>query len=43
MSESKSGQTPKISRREMLRLTALTGLGLVAAGCVVPTPAAPEA
>ncbi|GAB4527112.1 MAG: hypothetical protein Kow0063_02090 [Anaerolineae bacterium] len=41
MSESKFGPTSKMSRREMLRLTALTGLGLVAAGCVAPTPAAP--
>lgn len=33
----KSEQSRKISRREMLRMTALTGLGLVAAGCTVTT------
>jgi ABC-type glycerol-3-phosphate transport system substrate-binding protein len=43
MAEKQSDRSLKMSRREMLRLTALTGLGLVAAGCVVPTPAAPEA
>jgi ABC-type glycerol-3-phosphate transport system substrate-binding protein len=43
MADKQSDRSLKMSRREMLRLTALTGLGLVAAGCVVPTPAAPEA
>jgi len=43
MADKESVRSSKMSRREMLRLTALTGLGLVAAGCVVPTPAAPEA
>jgi len=44
MADKGSDRSLKMSRREMLRLTALTGLGLVAAGCVVPTPPpAPEA
>lgn len=38
MADKESVRSSKMSRREMLRLTALTGLGLVAAGCVVPTP-----
>jgi len=38
MADKGSDRSLKMSRREMLRLTALTGLGLVAAGCVVPTP-----
>jgi multiple sugar transport system substrate-binding protein len=43
MAEKKSGLSTKISRREMLRLTAMTGIGLVAAQCAVPTTQAPTA
>jgi NitT/TauT family transport system substrate-binding protein len=37
------GNARMITRREMLRLTALTGVGLVAAQCVPPTQAPAEA
>ncbi len=41
---SKQFETPrKLSRREMLRLTAMTGVGLIAAGCTVPPTSAPAA
>ncbi len=43
MAEEKAARQIKMSRREMLRLTALTGLGLVAAGCVAPATPAPQA
>jgi ABC-type glycerol-3-phosphate transport system substrate-binding protein len=43
MAKKESGLSTKISRREMLRLTAMTGIGLVAAQCAVPTTQAPTA
>jgi ABC-type glycerol-3-phosphate transport system substrate-binding protein len=45
MTEEKSRRPTTMSRREMLRLTAMTGLGLVAAQCAGPaaTPEATEA
>jgi multiple sugar transport system substrate-binding protein len=40
----KSNALPKFSRRDMLRLTALTGVGLIAAACGAPAPTeAPQA
>jgi ABC-type glycerol-3-phosphate transport system substrate-binding protein len=43
MAEEKSVRSTKISRRELLRLTALTGLGLVAAQCAPAATQAPQA
>ena len=43
MTEKKSALSRKISRREMLRLTALTGVGVAAAACAAPPTEAPKA
>ena len=42
MTEKKSALSRKISRREMLRLTALTGVGVAAAACAAPATEAPK-